>query len=291
MTLLIPTKNWWETETYDVDAILPPQLTLPEYWGPKGPSLVRAYNNGSTQEGWGLGQRNKETQVFEPEFMPRYMRGEFLARRTEYGFNRGKHGAAIVTRGFRGMCVDIDGKNGGLEHAGSLGALPRTAAETSKSGNGYHLFFLTEEEWDLDEGFSLIPDQIGIVQGVDIRGVGCVYHYPQQRWNGVAPVMMPDYLRDQLLEKKQQRATRAATIASIATLDETEIIIMHDALLADLAKPIPAGKRNNTLFAIGQQLKNAAVPEWDDKVRTRAEELGLDVDEIEKLVSNIETYA
>ena len=66
---------------------------------------------------------------------------------------------------------------------------------------------------------------------------------------------------------------------------------MHDELFERLKKPIPAGKRNNTLFAIGSEMKTAGVPDWDIRIGARAEELGLDADEVTKLVSNIETYA
>jgi hypothetical protein len=289
MSLQISRKSWWETDRYDRDWLIPPRLLEPEaadFWGPKGPALVRAYPDGSTQQGWGLtGKEGSEG------FMPRYLRGEFLPRRTEYGYEHGKHAAALVMRSARLMCVDIDGKNGGLEHARSLGALPHTLAETSKSGNGYHLYYATDEEWDEKEGFGLIPDHIGIVQGVDIRGVGCVYHQPTQRWNNHMPAPLPEWLRDRLLLKKQQRQSAAVNIhKKLTTLDETEILIMHSELIDELAKPVPAGRRNNTLFAIGSKLKLAEVPDWEEKVRDRAEELGLDINEAEKLINNISNY-
>ena len=81
-------------------------------------------------------------------FMPRYLRGVFNSRRVVYGYERGKWAYAFVMRSMRLVCVDIDGKNGGLEHAKKLGLLPPTLAETSKSGDGYHLFYLVDEEWD-----------------------------------------------------------------------------------------------------------------------------------------------
>lgn len=280
MSLVINRTNWWERHEYHIDALLPEELQDPDLWGPKGPAFVRAYADGSTQQGWG-----------GTDFMPRYTRGEFLSRRTEYGYNLGKHAAALVTRSFRGFVVDIDGKNGGLQFAGSLGALPLTLAETSKSGNGYHLYYLTDELWDEETGFSLIPDHIGIVQGVDIRGSGCVYHHDTQRWNGFNPVQAPQWLVDRLLQRKQQREHSAATIQkTLNSLDETEILIMHSNLLDELAKPIPAGKRNTTLFAIGSQLKQAEVPDWGQAVSDRAIALGLPTTEAEKIVSNIENY-
>lgn len=61
-------------------------------------------------------------------------------------------------------------------------------------------------------------------------------------------------------------------------------------LEAELAKPIAAGKRNNTLFAIGSQLKDAEVPDWEQKVADRAVQVGLSDVEADKLVRNIAAY-
>jgi hypothetical protein len=66
---------------------------------------------------------------------------------------------------------------------------------------------------------------------------------------------------------------------------------MQDALVEDLKKTIPAGRRNNTLFAIGSQLFLAGRADWETLVRDRAMELGLDSGETDKLVRNISAYA
>ena len=66
--------------------------------------------------------------------------------------------------------------------------------------------------------------------------------------------------------------------------------MMHDDLITELAKPIPAGKRNNTLFALGSKMKEARVPEWSELLADRANEIGLDEDEIDKLIANIVKY-
>ena len=63
------------------------------------------------------------------------------------------------------------------------------------------------------------------------------------------------------------------------------------ALIEDLKKPIPQGKRNNTLFAIGSQMATAQVPDWETLVFDRAVEVGLDNNEAHKLVDNIGKYA
>src|SRR5690606_30401280 len=127
---------------------------------------------------------------------------------------------AYVMRSVRLVAIDIDGKNGGLEHVTEIGALPLTMAERSKSGNGYHLFYETDDVWDVDEGFAQIPDQIGFVQGVDIRGTGCVYHFPAQRWNNRKVTKLPDWLRDQLLAKQQRMASQTSVILkTLSTMD------------------------------------------------------------------------
>jgi hypothetical protein len=287
MALNIQTKNWWETDTYTVEALIAPQaLSDDTMWGPQGPALVRAYENGSTQSGWGL----TPPQGSDEGFMVRYTRGEFMPRRTEYGYDKGSHAAALVMRSTRLLCVDIDGKNGGLEHAGSLGAMPLTLAETSKSGNGYHLFYAVPEDWTEDEGFGLLADAIGIVTGVDLRAVGCVYHYPSQRWNEREIAEIPDWFLDKLIERKARRAIFTAQTMKLDTLDETEILIMHAELLDELAKPIPAGKRNTSLFAIGHKLKAAGVENWEGHLTARADDLGLSTDETDRIVRNIGRY-
>lgn len=271
-------KTWWMTDQYDWEKPMP--NTFAQYAGPMGVALVRAWPDGRTDKGWG-----------DADFMGKYMKDDFNARAVLYGHNKGKWAFAFIMRSLQLVCVDIDGKNGGLEHAKKLGALPPTLAETSKSGNGYHLFYSLEEEWDEDTGFGSLHDRIGVEQGVDIRSTGCVYHHDTQRWNDRAPAPLPAYLKTLLVAKQQQRVHRAAAVAAIIdSQDELEILLMHDALLTDLAKPIPAGKRNNTLFAIGQQLKTAQVPDWEDKLAERAIQVGLDTDEVEKLVNNVTRY-
>ena len=193
-------------------------------------------------------------------------------------------------RSARIVCIDIDGKNGGFEHISELGFLPPTLSETSKSGNGYHLFYATDDTWDHAEGFAAHRDQIGIVTGVDIRGTGCVYHYPTQGWNDRPLAQLPQHLDERLQLRRKQQQLVFANIAKTLSLDPEEIAMMHDDLITELAKPIPAGKRNNTLFAIGSKMKEARVPEWSELLADRANEIGLDADEIDKLIANIVKY-
>jgi hypothetical protein len=225
-------------------------------------------------------------------FIPKYTKGHFRKPGVLFGYEQKKNAFAFIMRSMRVVCIDIDGKNGGISHAASLGILPPTLAETSKSGDGYHLFYLvSEDEWDPDLGFGLFGDRIGIEQGVDFRGTGCVYHFPSQRWNSRDLAELPDRIKERLTNHQQRKAAAAATIVKVLdNEDEEEVLLMQHELLKDLAAPIPAGRRNNTLFAIGQQLKLAQVPDWDKHLHSRALAVGLDMDEANKLVANVQKY-
>lgn len=273
---------WWMTDTYDGEHHLP--LDFYGLAGPEGLALTRAWPNGTTDPGWGM-----------PDFIEKYNARRFarVQRALLEGYTQGKWAFAIIMRSVKIICIDIDGKNGGFEHAGKLGMLPLTKAETSKSGNGYHLFYsVSEDEWDPASGFSLFADRIGIQQGVDIRYTGCVYHHSTQRWNDRRLVELPEHIKQMLRERQQQQAAMHSNITKVLTSgDDEEVLLMHDALIEDLKKPIPQGKRNNTLFAIGSQMATAQVPDWETLVFDRAVEVGLDNNEAHKLVDNIGKYA
>jgi hypothetical protein len=279
-------KPWWRTDDYDQDVALP--QVIADHAGPKGVALVKAWPDGRTDQGWGL-----QGPKSEPDrgFMPRYLHDDFNARRVLFGYERDRWAFAIVMRSVKLICVDIDGKNGGLKHAKRLGVLPATLAETSKSGNGYHLFYRVDEEWDAAEGYGSLNDHIGIEQGVDIRSVGCVYHHKQQRWNGRFPVLLPTHLHDLMLARRQRQEHGQQRIEKVLTGgDDMEVLMLHDELVSDLKKPIPTGKRNTTLFAIGQKMKQAGTPDWETLVSDRATQVGLDSDEVDQLVRNIQRY-
>jgi hypothetical protein len=272
----------------DYDVVSPLPTSFLALSGPNGPALVRAWPDGRTDQGWGLQGPKSDPRN---GFIPRYMRNEFNHRRILFGYEKGKWEFAFVMRSVQMVCIDIDGKNGGLHEAKKLGALPLTMAETSKSGNGYHLFYTLDDVWSHTEGFALVRDRIGIEQGVDIRSTGCVYHHPQQRWNGREPVPLPLQVLEDLVAREQKAAASTARIISVLEgNDETEVLLMQDQLIVDLSKPIPAGKRNNTLFAIGNQMREAKIENWPELVEKRAIDLGLDADETAKLLANIERY-
>jgi hypothetical protein len=276
---------WWRTDTYDDETPIPAELEKTA--GPHGVAVVRAWATGKTDPGWGLeGKKNSEG------FMARYKAAFFHSTPIVNGFLLKYFAFAFVMRSMKVVCLDIDGKNGGFEHVGRLGMLPYTLAETSKSGDGYHLYFLTEEdEWNDLIGFGMFADRIGIEQGVDLRATGCVYHFSQQRWNRRLLAELPDHLKSRLRQRAQAAAAQTAAIVSVLTGEDTmEVLMLHSQLLEDLKKPIPAGRRNTTLFAIGTQLKLAQVPDWETALLARSLDVGLSLEESNKIVLNVSKY-
>ena len=260
-----------------------------KYAGPKGLALVDVYRDGRTTAGWGLTQTNGK-----PGFMHNYMKNKFWDKPRILNFDKRQAPFAFIMRSVRLIMVDIDkhdGGSNGLSSARTLD-LPPTLAETSKSGNGRHLFYSVEDSWCEDKGFSVINDTLGILPGIDIRGVGCAYHYETQAWNSLPVVPLSEEVLELLLLKEKQKNTRSDIYraAAMATLDAEEILVIHDALLADLAKPINIGKRNATLFAVGSQLYDAGVEDWDGRLKQRGIELGLEEEEMDKIIHNIIKY-
>lgn len=276
-------KPWWVRDAYNDATPLPDPIIT--YAGPKGPALVRLWPNGKTSRGWGLTGTDGTDG-----FMPRYMREEFIPRRVLHGYNYGRWAYALVMRSVRLVAIDIDGKNGGFESAETM-PLSKTLAETSRSQNGLHLFYRSPDVWSPNTGYGeQFNDHIGVFPGIDIRSVGCVYHYPTQRWNTRYVASLPASLAVHLITLTEQRTARIEAAKSTATLDPTEVLIMQDQLERELNSAIPAGRRNTTLFAIGSQMKLANVPDWEDKVANRALSLGLDQAEVSKLIHNISSY-
>lgn len=276
----LPDAPWWREDQYDLKGPGDgPDFGDASLWGPKGAALVQLWPDGRTTQGWG-----------RDEFMANYNALEFNPRRIIYGYTKGRWAFAFVMRGARMICVDIDGKNGGFDHASELGFLPPTTAEVSMSGNGYHLFYEVEDEWDEREGFGRYRDVIGLVTGVDIRAVGCVYHKPTQRWNSRPLAKLPEYLSQTLLAKTAEKERVMSNIAKTVQLEGDELLMLHDELFHELQRPIPAGKRNLSLFAIGSKMRAAEYPNWEAALEARGADIGLDDDEVQKIISNIGTY-
>lgn len=267
--------------SYTESSLLPP-IDLAQYAGPLGPAYVEVFKDGSTAQGWG-----------GKTFIDKYRRRGFDVRRAQAVFDKKQVPAALVMRSVRLICIDVDGKNGGVETAAALN-LPLTMAETSKSGNGYHLFYKVNETWNPTFGFDRLRDRIGWRTGIDVRATGCVYHYPSQRWNTAHPVHLPDHILLDLEQSRDNLAARAEHITTLRTStdpdDQMEFLMLQTSIQSKLDAPIAPGKRNNTLFAIGAEMKIAGITGWSEQVYNRAVALGLDDAEAEKLVSNIDKY-
>ena len=96
---------------------------------------------------------------------------------------------------------------------------------------------------------------------------------------------------------KQARDDLAARAEHITTLcastdpdDVMEFLMLQTTIQSRLDAPIPAGKRNNTLFAIGAEMKIAGITGWSEQVYNRAVQVGLADEEAAKLVANIDKY-
>lgn len=277
-TLLNSSMQWWRTDAYEDATPLPESL---KETAPYGVALVNVNPDGSTQPGWG-----------GDKFMDSFKQKLFAHRPKTYRFKKQQTPFAIVMRSVPLVCIDIDGKNGGLEGVNQLGLLPPTLAETSKSGDGYHLFYAVEDEWHEELGFAGVLDAIGIVPGVDIRGVGCVYHYAPQRWNTRQIADLPEHVYERLISRRQLKSATADRIEKVLQGgDDMETAMLHSELERELAKPIASGARNNTLFAIGSQMKAAGMKNWSTLVGARANAIGLAAGETAKLLGNIEKYA
>lgn len=279
--------TWYDTDTFGNAAALPEQLTgRAELIGPKGIALVSVFGE-KTTAGWGL----------RSGFMKHYAARRFWDKPRIAAFEEKGTPFAIVMRSLKVVCLDIDEHDdgpSGLKGVLKLGPIPPTLAETSKSGRGRHLFYSTPADtWNLMTGFGAFEDAIGLLPGVDFRGAGCVYHHSTQRWNDRGIAEMPEALETLVIKRALRRQAQSAHItrASNGALDDLEVIMLHDSLLEELKKPIPAGKRNDSLFALGSKMKLAGVPDWGELVSVRAEEVGLDPAEAAKLVGNIERYA
>lgn len=281
--------NWYE-DPGQFAAPEPLPASLAHWEGPKGTALVDVYGEGKTSKGWGLVSKDG------PGFLENYLKGKFWAKPRLVAAEKNSAPFAIVMRSLSIIALDIDrhmddGGSDGFIAAAKLD-LPPTLAQTSKSGEGRHLFYWVADRWD-EEGFAMYDDVIGLVPGVDIRATGCIYRYPSQRWNTQDIAPLPDSVRELLDKKRQQKLAQKAALAAAAAapLDAEEALIMHDALTRELAKPIKVGKRNESLFAIGSQMFEAGYPNWEQAIQDRADEIGISIDEANKIIANITKYA
>lgn len=244
-------------------------------------SLIRVWKDtGKTQPGWGVN-----------DFMENYVQNAFDPERALRFYSRYGMPFAFVMRSLPLICVDIDGKNGGIPTSRVLN-LPPTLAERSKSGNGYHLYYRVPGiVWHPERGYDEFPDVIGLVPGVDIKGTGAVFHYPNQKWNNLSVNVLPPALASLIGRVRDIRHASRLTRNGVESLDEDELILVHDSLRGELHQPLRPGQRNQTLYRVGARMLAAGYPNWESEVMERGEEAGLSRDEMEDLVHSINVYS
>jgi hypothetical protein len=266
--------EWYEEPTQYERPWLP-KAQLEEHAGPNGVAVVKVFGE-KTQPGWG----------FE-RFMRNYVRNFFALEKIESG-----EPFAIVMRSLRLLVIDIDGKNNGYKEAAKLD-LPPTLAETSKSGNGHHLFYSYPDEWHELEGYGGQPDRVGMWPGIDVKSTGVVYHHPHQLWNERDIVELPESVLDQLHKRNERDAQLRVTPEQASEMTDEDLKFKRDVLLIELSKPRTDG-RDTSLWRIGASLLNLGVDEeyMAEKILAAGLRWGVDEDTIKlKIIPNIVAYA
>ncbi len=264
--------EWYlDTDQYNADT---PWSDLREHAGPFGVAVVAVYGE-KTQPGWGT-----------ERFMKNYTR-QFFA---EPPANNKPF--ALVMRSLRLLCVDIDGKNNGYQEAAKLN-LPPTLAETSKSGNGHHLFYSYPDTWDELYGYVGQPDRIGMWPGIDIKSSGVVYHHSHQLWNNESIAVLPDDVWDKLQSRNLRDAQLRVTPAQAQEMTDEDLKFKRDMLLIQLSQHRTDG-RDTSLWRIGASLLNRGVDEqyMSEKIREAGLRWGVDEHTLDnKIIPNIKSYA
>jgi len=267
--------EWFEDNSQYVNGeAVPDQLQYPHL------SLVSLYPNGKTQPVWGAAS-----------FVDNQKRGKFRSDVVINRFNKQQMPFGIVMRSLPMICVDVDGKNGGIQTAALLG-LTNTFGERSKSQNGYHLYYsIPYTRWNPERGYDEFPDIIGLIPGVDIKGTGVVFHYGNQLWNSQDVAIAPASLLELIGKVRDIKRQTRLTKSGVSDMDSDELVIIHDELRERLASKFEPGKRNTKLYAIGSQMQAAFYPAWDIALYDRGIEIGLEIEEITDIINNIEKYS
>ncbi|QOC56094.1 DNA primase/polymerase [Microbacterium phage Zhengyi] len=271
--------QWFEDkEQYIVDEPVAPQI-MNEYG--ERLDLVRLFPSGKTQPGW----NNKE-------FMENHDRGAFAPKRALRFFNRYDMPFGLLMRSVPLVGIDIDGKNGGIETSNAL-RLTRSLAETSRSGDGFHIVYSVPfTQWNPKTGYSELPDLLGLIPGVDIKGTGLLFHHSSQKWNNLRIAPLPPTLFDLITNTRDSRQLRRlAREVKAPEMDPDDLVIVHDQLKTSLEGKFPVGGRNQKLFALGAQMRAAAYPHWEKALYERGAQIGLDKEEISSIIKNIDAYA
>lgn len=266
--------EWYEDNNQYQQPWLP-TTELGLFAGPCKIALVKVFGE-KTQPGWG-----------HERFAQNYTRGFFDRKNINSG-----DPFAIVMRSLRLLVIDIDGKNDGYVEAAKL-ELPPTLAETSKSGNGHHLFYSYPDEWDNSDGYAQQPDRVGMWPGIDVKSTGVVYHHPHQLWNFKHIVDLPDSVWQQLQKRNERDSQLRVTPAQAADMTDEDLKFRRDVLLIELSRPRTDG-RDTSLWRIGASLLNLGVDEtyMAEKILAAGLKWGVDEDTITgKIIPNIINYA
>lgn len=267
---------WYEdNEQYVRTSIQGVHVELGHHAGPNGIAAVKVYGE-KTQPGWGA-----------ERFMRNYVRNFFDIDKITDG-----DPYALVMRSLRLLVVDIDGKNDGYTEAAKLD-LPPTLAETSKSGNGHHLFYSYPDQWDEEQGYIGQPDRIGMWPGIDIKSSGVVYHHPHQLWNRLPIWHLSNSVLAQLQKRNARDSQLRITPQQAAEMTDEDLKFKRDVLLIELSQPRKDG-RDTSLWRIGASLLNLGVDEtyMAEKILAAGLKWGVDEDIItSKIIPNIVSYA
>lgn len=268
---------WYEdNEQYVRPSIQGVHVELEQHAGPNGIAAVKVYGE-KTQPGWG-----------HERFMRNYVRNFFDIDKITDG-----DPYALVMRSLRLLVVDIDGKNDGYKEASKLD-LPPTLAETSKSGNGHHLFYSYPDEWhEVCCGYAGQPDRIGMWPGIDIKSSGVVYHHPHQLWNNELIRPLSDDVWAQLQKRNVRDSQLRITPSMAKDMNDEDLKFKRDVLLIELSQPRKDG-RDTSLWRIGASLLNLGVDEtyMAEKILAAGLKWGVPEDTItNKIIPNIISYA
>ena len=260
---------WFETHDQYTH---PPESMIDPNW-----PIIPLSSQGKPCEKYGDGKWR------EPQFKPSIDPG--LLKRFQY---------ALHMMDTPLLCVDIDRHNN--DGVATLAdwrerfsaALPPTLATRSKSGRGYHLFYLKPDDLHRDViGLSTRPGaRPRESTGIDIRAWGLVAFCTRETertivatTNGLTPVECPVWLA-YLIRQNTPPPSRPAPS------NTTGISPFRSGCPRDCASPVTEGQRNNEIHRWGFGLSFSYV-DWADHIRHRGRISGLDDREIERMITSI----
>jgi hypothetical protein len=209
---------------------------------------------------------------------------------------------ALLMKSINVLCVDIDGKNGGMDNLHKLGYLPPTLAEISRSGTGYHLYYsLTDAQ---NSTFSMdFAGKSALATGVDIKTQGLVFQAvatsKHQMYNARQLSLIPDSLAN-LVElntiKKQKARVFFKSPQGLKELekkrqaqpkDEWDWSSLGTPCSGYCLSPIPQGMRNDSLYTFGLAKMANGETDWEKHMGHAARKSNIPNDELGVLVGQV----